>query len=270
MSILVYLLSSLISLLTAAGLIVDRIGTTALRRQLVKADQLQVRVDATPSYELAQGKADRIRIAGRGIVPLPDVRLHIVELETDPIQLSVARLQRGEIRLERPLRAGVRIVLRTSDINRAFQAPAIARQLTWFGQGFLNRGDASRQRYELLDPQVTFLANQRLRLQANLRQGNDTLAIAVETGLEIIQGRQFKLLNPVAQINGQTVPESILQSLAEGIGREWDLQTLERLQIVARIIQFQITPEELKIAALVRIGPESPLLKPRRQHRRPI
>lgn len=270
MSILVYLLSSLISLLTAAGLIVDRIGTTALRRQLVKADQLQVRVDATPSYELAQGKADRIRIAGRGIVPLPDVRLHIVELETDPIQLSVARLQRGEIRLERPLRAGVRIVLRTSDINRAFQAPAIARQLTWFGQGFLNRGDASRQRYELLDPQVTFLANQRLRLQANLRQGNDTLAIAVETGLEIIQGRQFKLLNPAAQINGQTVPESILQSLAEGIGREWDLQTLERLQIVARIIQFQITPEELKIAALVRIGPESPLLKPRRQPRRPI
>ncbi len=267
MPIWIYLLSSLISLLTAAGLVVERIGTAALGRQLVKADQLQVRVDATPSYELAQGKADRIRIAGRGIVPLPDVRLHIVELETDSIQVGVAGLQRGEIKLERPLRAGARIVLRASDINRAFQASAIAQQLTWFGQSFLNRGTPSRQRYELLNPQVTFLANQRLRLQADLRQGNDTLAITVETGLEIIQGRQFKLLNPVAQINGQTVPESILQSLAEGIGREWDLQTLERLQVVTRIIQFQITPQELRVAVLVQIGPDSPLLKLRRQPR---
>jgi hypothetical protein len=81
------LVSSLLALVSPVGLVVDQIALNAIRSQFEKVDQLQVRVDNAPSYQLLQGKVERVRIAGRGL-QLKQIRIAAIELETDPINLD--------------------------------------------------------------------------------------------------------------------------------------------------------------------------------------
>jgi hypothetical protein len=82
-----HLVSSLLALVSPVGLVVDQIALNAIRSQFEKVDQLQVRIDNAPSYQLLQGKVERVRIAGRGL-QLKQIRIAAIELETDPINLD--------------------------------------------------------------------------------------------------------------------------------------------------------------------------------------
>ena len=64
-------LTGLLGVAGAPGIVIDRLITDALRGQLVRADRLEVRLDNTPNYQLLQGKIDRVRLAGRGIYLSP-------------------------------------------------------------------------------------------------------------------------------------------------------------------------------------------------------
>jgi hypothetical protein len=255
-------LSSLITLVSPAGVVVDRLAQTTVRKQFESVEQLEVRVDNAPSYQLVQGKADRIRIAGRGLFPAQDIRLEAFELETDPIQLNAARLRRGQPQLEKPLRAGVRLVLKQDDMNRALRSPLVLDQLKALGVNVLGQQNRQRaQRYTLLNPRIEFLANQRLRLQAELQEATDpdTLTIVVESGLAIIAGRQLQLLSPVVTLDGEAVPESILQSIAKGISAQSDLRQFEKTGLTARILQLNLTENQINLAAFVQVAPAKPL-----------
>ena len=261
MEFLTIFLSSLITLISPAGVVVDRVAQTAVRKQFESVEQLEVRVDNAPSYQLVQGKADRIRIAGRGLFPAQDIRLEAFELETDPIQLNAARLRRGQPRLEKPLRAGMRLVLKQDDMNRALRSPLVLDQLKALGVNVLGQQNRQRaQRYTLLNPRIEFLANQRLRLQAELQEAADpdTLTIVMESGITVIAGRQLQLLNPLVTLDGEAVPESIMQSIAKGISAQSDLRQFEKTGLTARILQLNLTENQINLAAFVQVAPDKP------------
>ncbi|MBD2076457.1 DUF2993 domain-containing protein [Phormidium sp. FACHB-592] len=258
MEFLTIFLSSLITLISPAGVVVDRVAQTTVRKQFESVEQLEVRVDNAPSYQLVQGKADRIRIAGRGLFPAQDIRLEAFELETDPIQLNAARLRRGQPRLEKPLRAGVRLVLKQEDMNRALRSPIVLDQLKALGVNTLGQQTRQRaQRYTLLNPRIEFLANQRLRLQAELQEAADpdTLTIVVESGIAIIAGRQLQLLSPVVTLDDEAVPESIIRSIAKGLSDQSDLRQFEKTGLTARILQLNLTENQINLAAFVQVAP---------------
>ena len=241
---------------------VDRVAQTTVRKQFESVEQLEVRIDNAPSYQLVQGKADRIRIAGRGLFPAQDIRLEAFELETDPIQLNAARLRRGQPRLEKPLRAGMRLVLKQDDMNRALRSPLVLDQLKALGVNVLGQQNRQRaQRYTLLNPRIEFLANQRLRLQAELQEAADpdTLTIVVESGIAIIAGRQLQLLNPLVTLDDEAVPESIIQSISKGISAQSDLRQFEKTGLTARILQLNLTENQINLAAFVQVAPDKPL-----------
>jgi hypothetical protein len=255
-------LSSLMTLVSPAGVVVDRVAQTTIRKQFESVEQLEVRVDNAPSYQLVQGKADRIRIAGRGLFPAQDIRLEAFELETDPIQLNAARLRRGQPRLEKPLRAGMRLVLKQDDMNRALRSPLVLDQLKALGVNALGQQNRQRaQRYTLLNPRVEVLANQRLRLQAELQEAADpdTLTIVVESGLAIVAGRRLQLLHPLVTLDDKAVPESIMQSIAKGISEQSDLRQLETTGLTARILQLNLTENQITLAAFIQVAPDKPL-----------
>lgn len=237
---------------------VDRVAQTTIRQQFESVEQLEVRIDSAPSYQIVQGKADRIRIAGRGLFPAKEIRLEALELETDPIQLDAARLRRGKPRLEKPLRAGVRLVLKQADLNRALRSPLVLNQLKALGINALGQPDQRRaQRYTLLNPRLEFLA-QRLRLQAELREGTapDTLKIVVESGIAVMAGRQLQLLDPTVRLNDEAVPASIVQSIAKGISEQSDLRQLEKTGLTARILQLNLTEHQISVAAFIQVAPD--------------
>jgi hypothetical protein len=253
-------LSSLITLIAPAGFVVDRVAQKAIRQQFKAVEQLEVRIDNAPSYQIVQGKADRVRIAGRGLFFAQDIRLDTLELETDPIQLDARRLQRGRPRLQKPLRAGVRLVITQEDMNRALRSPIVLKRLTSLGVSALGQGETRQRKrqYTLLNPRIAFLADQRLQIQAELQEAGDpaTLKILAESGIAIMAGRQLRLVDPLVRLNDEAVPEPVMRSIAQGISEQSDLRQLEKAGTTARILQLQVTPTQINLAAFVQLTPE--------------
>ncbi len=262
MEVLVILLSGLITLISPVGGVSDRLVESAIRKQLADVEQLQVRIDNAPSYQLIQGKADRIRIAGRGVFPLEGVRIEVLEVETDPVHLDARRLlRRGRTRLVQPLRTGVRIVIKQDDILKALQSSTVLARLRRAGISILNDGDSRRaQRYELINPQIKLLDNQRLRLQVQVQEKGDPaiLDIFVESGIEVVAGRQLRLIDPIIRLNGEAAPENLLKLIADGVFERSDLRQLEKSGIIARILQLKIANNQMELTAFVQAYPSHP------------
>lgn len=255
MEFLTILLSTLVALVSPVGVAIDTIAENTLRSRLNQVEQLQVRVDNAPSYQIVQGKVERVRIAGRGLWLTPDIRIGALELETDPLNLDLQRLRGGrnspKQSLRKPLQAGVRLVFTEEDINKALLSPAIAARLRQLGSSLSGE---SRPSYEVFNPQVDFLDNNRLRFQVDVQQKDaETLNLVVESGLKIVAGHRLSLVEPVATINGQALSPFIVTGFAEGISKRYDLRNLEESGITARVLQLKVDSRELEVAAFVRV-----------------
>ena len=263
MEFITILLSSLLGLVSAGGLVIDRAAQKAIRSQ-VEVDRLYVRVDNAPSYQLLQGKVERVRIAGRNVqLKRQGIRVAALELETDPINLDL-RSPGQKLRLKRPFQAGVRLVLTQEHINQALQSPEITTRL----RNILSLSSSSsiaesEQSYEFVNPSVELLENKRLRFQVELQeQGNvDLLAITVESGLSVVTGRQIQLVEPVVSVNGEAVSNQIVSALATQLSRQLDLSKLDKYGLQARLLKLEVGEDELVIAAFLRVEPSSRFLE---------
>ncbi|NJP08382.1 MAG: DUF2993 domain-containing protein [Leptolyngbyaceae cyanobacterium RU_5_1] len=256
MEVFTLVLSSLISLISPVGLGVDTVAERAIRSQFKSVEQLQVRIDNAPSHQILRGKANRIRIAGRGLVPLQDVRLEALEVETDPINLNRRRLlqRRGKLQLEEPLQTGVRLVLKEDDIAQALKSPVVMQQLQKLvgSLGGLTRQSSATSK--LVNPQVEFLDNQRIRVQAELQDADtaNKLVIQVESGVEVVAGRRLRLINPTARLNGAAIPENFVKSIAESLTERYDLGQLEPSGVTARILRLELDSDQLELAVFIK------------------
>ncbi len=250
-------LASLLALVSPVGLVIDRIALNAIRSQFAKVDQLQVRVDNAPSYQLLQGKVERVRIAGRGLV-VKQIRIAVLELETDPINLKPRSLGQ-KLQLKLPFQAGVRLVLTQADINKALQSPEVTATLRQLSNRVGRATSKEGQSYNFVNPRVELLAD-RLRFQVELTQADVTLAITLESGLNVVAGRQIQLVQPIAWVNGEQVPSQIVTAIATNFSQELNLGNFETYA-QARILQLKVAPQKLEIAAFLRVEPSSQLLR---------
>ncbi len=258
MEFLTILLSALFSLFSPAGFVAEQVAAQAIRNQFDQVETLAVRIDSTPNYQLVQGKADRIRIAGRGIYPEADLRIAALDIETDAIAISPTSLRTGNPQLEKPLNAGIHLVLTREDINRALQSPEVTDRLRNLSFDLLGSPAQQLERYDFVDPQVTFLENQRIRLQVTLQsqQTATQVTIIAETGIQITNGRQLQLIDPIAKINDRPLPPQLINLLVGGINDRLDLAKLEEQGITARILQWNVDRDQLSLAAFIRVEPE--------------
>lgn len=265
MEFLTIFLSSWLGIISPTGLVVERAALKAVRSQITRADKLQVRLDNVPTHQLLNGKVRRLRIAGRGLeLKQLDMRLAVLELESDPIDINL-RPQK-QLQLEQPLQAGVRLVVQQQDIDRALRSPKIAARLGSLRINFLK--PQSRQAtpaYNLVNPRLELLANNRLRFQVELTEANtEPLAIRVETGINLIASRQIQLLEPVIYVNQEEAPQQLVRAIANNLATQLNLDNLAAYGIKARILKLQISPDKIEIAAFLRVDPSSPLLPHRR------
>lgn len=261
MELLTILLSGLLGVLTPVGFFLDRTAESSVRAQFRSVEQLQVRIDNTPSYQVLQGKVDRIRVAGRGLV-LPDaLRIDTLEFETDPVEVDATSLVQGPPKFNRPLQAGVRLVLRQVDLNQALRSPAITAQLKDITINLPNLQQAQLQRYDFVNPRLEFLDNQRLRLQVDLQEQGypDRLGITLESGINIVRGQQVQLVEPKILINGEPAPEELVNGLSQGISQQFNLGQLARSGLTVRILKLQLLPSDrVEVALFVRSFGNSP------------
>jgi LmeA-like phospholipid-binding len=256
MEFITILLSSILGLLSPAGVVLDQIAADAIRDRLADVEQLDVRIDNTPSYQLLQGKVDRVRIAGRGIFPIDGVRIDTIEIETDAIAVDPQQLRQGAVALEAPLRAGIRLVITRDDLVNnlsAEQTQALIEMLGFSIPGFSD-GDTN-ETVAFIDPQITLLENDRIRFTVILQEQrtNRQNHIELETGVTVVAGRQIQLVDPLIALDGVPIPAPILVPLVAGLTQQLDLQRLQASGVTARLLDLDITPEHVAIAAFVQV-----------------
>ena len=122
MEIITILLSGFMTLISSAGIVIDTVAEKKIEDNLYAVEELQVRIDNAPSYQLVQGKIDRVRIAGRGLYLTPEMRIDTFELKMDLIDLDLENLEidRQQQRvqgLRRPLLVAMRFVLTQEDLK---------------------------------------------------------------------------------------------------------------------------------------------------------
>jgi hypothetical protein len=281
MEIFILILSSLISVISPANFAGDKVIASNVRSQFKQVEQLQVRLDNAPTFNIIKGKVDKLRIAGRGFYPLEDIRIDTIELETDPINVSLADLRQRRYVLQEPLGVAIKVVFKEEDALRALTSPTVTRTVQQLLRG-LNRNKQltdgttaiapastvaqgrireeiqnirqTVDNFRITNPRVEFLDNRRIQLQADVQDltTGDVLKLAIETGIDILEGRQFRLITPTVTVNGQPVPEEFVRGFAENIAKELDLGRLEKLlQVRARVFYVRFANNGLEIAAFV-------------------
>lgn len=258
MEIISVVLSSLLLLISPVGIVVDQVAEDAIRAQLVDVESLDVRVDNGPSFQILQGRIDRVRIAGRGIIPTPGLRIELADFETDPIDLDFRNLRQGKVVLDEALQGALHLVLDEKDINDFLRSPLLQQQLSELKIGSLNQAQArERERYQINDPSVEFLADNRIKISLELedlvREGS--LLIEAESGLSITAGDRLTLTGPVLIVNGQPAPDRLVKTLLGDINNRLSLQQLEEQGVTARVINLAVEPGSLDLALWVRVDP---------------
>ncbi|MGB3493181.1 MAG: DUF2993 domain-containing protein, partial [Elainellaceae cyanobacterium] len=254
------LLASLTGLFATPGVGVQEVAEQSLRNQIEDAETLAIRIDAAPTHQFLSGQIDQVRIAGRGILIQDGVRIDHLDLETDAIDLDINQLRNGNIGLDQPLRAVVRLELTTADINQALQSPSVTQSLqdlslNVLGEGTIggfNRSDVVAARFTVPQPG-------RVQLETQLQeQGTGQgLAIRLGLGVAIANGYQFQLTDPELVANGEAFPSGLLTSLVEGVSREFTLRNLEAAGITARLLELEVEADRVQVVAFVEISPDA-------------
>lgn len=258
MEIITVVLSSLLLLISPVGFVVDQVAEDSIRSRLVGAESLQVRVDNGSPIQLLQGRVERVRIAGRGISLTSDLRVEVAELETDPIDVDFESLRRGEVVLDKALQGALRLVLIEEDLNRYLASEEVEERLSSFRIGGLNPAQLrERDRYEINDPSIQFLPDDRLRVSLELEDlvKGGGLSIVAESGLSVSAGDRLVLIEPTLIVDGTPAPQRLVDTLIGGLNERLSLQSLEALGVTARVIDFSVQPDGLELAMWVSVDP---------------
>ncbi|MGB5975291.1 MAG: DUF2993 domain-containing protein [Nodosilinea sp.] len=265
MELIAIILSTLLGVASSGGVVVDTLAEAALREQLAEAETLQVRIDNVPSYQLVNGRIEHTRIAARGVETrqLPGLRIDSIDLEADPVDIDLSRLQQGEIVLDEPAQAALRLRLKDDDLNAFLQSPLVQ---DWLNTLEFNLpgavGEREQNRYGLANPSLEFLEGDRFQIVVDLqdRVTQENIAVVIDLGLAALRGHRFDLVNPTITVDGEEAPPQLIESFVQGAQEQLTLRRLESLGVVARVINFKVRDSELDIAIFARIEPASPFL----------
>lgn len=271
-------LAAVLTGLSPAGLVLDQVVALRIRAQVEEIEQLAVRIDNVPSDQIIGGKVDRVRIASRGVYPIDGVRIETIELESDPLDVNLQRLTKGGKNaitesLRQPAQVALKIVIKETDINQALEFPKIKSQLQKLVNSLVPNRDELQLQFDLSSIRIEFLPSNRIRTEIQLqRVGNEfrtpvgnkeneqeatqPLDVVLEAGLNVISGRTLQITEPTGSINGRKLSTRLLKGFAEGLNQQLDLRQLEKDNLIARILQLNITDEEITLASFIRVNPK--------------
>jgi hypothetical protein len=252
MNFLISLLSILITLVSPIGVGGEKLAEQQIRKRVHQVEAIDIRIDNIPTYQIANGKIDKIRIASKGISPIADFRIDTLEIETDPIALKGL-----STKLAKPLQAGIKVIMTEQDLNTALASPTVIKRLRNIGINALGSSSAANQiaKYDFLNPKVAFLGDRRVQLQVDLQeQGRpETLQLKIETDIAISQGRQIQLQNATITANNQAVYKPLANRIIAGVNQELDLARLEKSGMTARLLGLNFRDRQATIITFIQM-----------------
>lgn len=252
------LLTGLLSGITPVGAVVDTVVEQNLRSRLPGSEEIMVRIDNTPTHQALAGRVDRVRLATRGLQLTPNIRVAALELDTDPIAIDIEQLRNGGAlrqSLRQPLQGGVRLVLDEDDLNATLASDQFRDRLNNAANRIAGGVPGAANRYDVETVTVDFLDGGRLQLDATVRSSEAVLQVTFESQLTVEQGSVLEFSDVAVALNGETLPPFINAIVTDNLTGRFDLRQLESQGILARLLQLEVTPDELHLAAFIHLAP---------------
>lgn len=250
MEVITIFLTSLLTIIGMGGIIAEQEVKKAISDRVTEVETLAVRIDNTPTHGLLKGKVDKLSIATRGLFILSDVRIAVLEIETDAIELANFSVGDPIIQgrqLAKPIQLGMRLVLNEDDLNQALQSPVV--------RSYLQAKIPPSRNYQLVAVKVNLIADNKVELEIQLEssQKKEPMNILVNCGARVTEGKKLEIIEPVAFINKRKVSQRFLNRLINRITEDLDLNSLESQGILSRILQLEINEDNLNLSAFVRL-----------------
>ncbi|WP_287127605.1 DUF2993 domain-containing protein [Candidatus Cyanaurora vandensis] len=240
---------------TLGGVALDVLLKERILGQLQSTERLEVRVQSVPNYRIAQGDIDRIRVAGRGLILRPGLRVALAELETDPIRLDLSNLSN----FSTPLRAAIRLQLTEADLNAALNTPEVLAPLKGVraelpsflgGVGQMETLDFTQPRLSLLKGQLELSAL--LAIVGKTPPGQE-IRLTVRTGLTVTQGTRLGFKNTQFYLDEVAVPPDLAEIFAGSLNDVINLEALRAQGTTARILQLDLSPGQLELVGFAQV-----------------
>ncbi|MGB0562527.1 MAG: DUF2993 domain-containing protein [Spirulinaceae cyanobacterium] len=264
MEFLTLLLTGLLNGVTPTGFILDTVTEQNLRSRLPGSDEIIVRVDSTPTHQVLSGRVDRVRLATRGLQLTPYIRVEALEVDSDPISLRLGQLQDGvplRQTLREPLQGGVRLVLNEDDLNASLAAPEFSDRLDQIANRIAGRVPGSAASYDVEQVTVDFLGQgqevgERFQVDARVRSPESELTLTFAADLTLEQGAVLGFDNVTVALNGEPLAGFINEIITANLVSSFDLRQLESQGIIVRLLQLEVTTDELHLAAFAHLAPD--------------
>lgn len=107
---------------------ISKLAEEGIKSQLDQVESLEVDIRTDP-MKIAQGEVDEATIKGRGMVIQNDLRTEEMTLHTSAVDIDMVKAAFGNIELEQPTNATARVVLKSEDIQNAFNADYVQKKL---------------------------------------------------------------------------------------------------------------------------------------------
>ncbi|MEO0541551.1 MAG: LmeA family phospholipid-binding protein, partial [Cyanobacteria bacterium P01_A01_bin.105] len=156
------------------------------------------------------------------------------------------------------IQGAVHLVLTATDLNTFLQSPAFTEQLSNISINLDNAAQTREtRRYRLENPKVTFLPDNRLRVEIDLFDQvlEESLPIEAETGLTVEAGHRLVLVNPQVMVDGEAAPEQLFDTFTDSLDDQLSLRQFEPQGITARVLSLTTGSEGLDLALWARIDP---------------
>jgi hypothetical protein len=98
-----------------------------LSSRLDTAEKIDVDIH-TDLLKVVLGHADSVEIAGQGLVLQKDIRVQEMKVQTDSVDINPLSILFGEVELNKPIDANIKIVVTQADLNRALNSDYILSQ----------------------------------------------------------------------------------------------------------------------------------------------
>lgn len=108
--------------------VLNKMAEMRVSAQLADAESIDIDIRSEP-LKLVQGEVNSVDFKGKGLVTLQDLRLEELELYVGNVAINLLSAISGKIELTQAADAVVRVVVTTSDINRALNSDYLRNQL---------------------------------------------------------------------------------------------------------------------------------------------
>lgn len=171
--------------------LLNRVATNTLRHLFTKCDDLEVKVNCSPSNKLLQGSIDSFNMSGKGLVIRKVFRTEQMWFETDAVSIDFSSALKGSIRLKQPTQAIAQVKLLEQDVNTAFTAQLVRKRLENITDPNLtNLSDG--EPVSFTDINLTLLPHNQIQLDAMAHLGSkETVPVSLTCTLAVQRRRRL-------------------------------------------------------------------------------